>query len=94
MAEIFDDEEFERPVKKRTMLFIPKTEEEYGKGEKFSKALIEYCRPAKLGGIPVKAPVSETTEVIRHFEFMMKHIFANDFHTWCLSHSSGGGYDE
>lgn len=96
LAEFFDEDEPQEPVRQRTTLFVPKTEEEYGDGKKYAEALIEYCRPAKLGGIHVKAPgeCMATAQLIEHFNFMMQRNFANDFSAWCESHSSGGNADE
>lgn len=96
LAEYIDEDEPQEPTKQRTTLFIPKTGEEYGDGKEFAKALIEYCRPAKLGGIPVKTPgeCMATAQLIEHFNFMTQHNFTNDFSAWCKSHSSGGGTDE
>jgi len=90
----FGKDEFDEPIKQRTTLYIPKNTEEYGNGAEYANVLIEYCRPAKLGGIPVKTPTNSRVQLFEHFPFMMQHTFANTFQDWCSSHSTGGDANE
>jgi len=94
IADYFDDEDLEEPIKQRTTLYIPKTKEEFGNGDEYAKLLIEYSRPVKLGGIQVRTPAEMAERSVLHIQTMMKRTFANDFHTWCAIHSTGGGANE
>lgn len=89
----YDEEEAR---KERTSLYVQKTKDELNGADLISDSLREYCRPAKLGGIPVKITRSSAERSLKHITRLMKLVHHNNFIDWRISRQSlsGGGASE
>lgn len=89
----YDEEE---APKERTSLYVQKTKEELNGADSISDSLRAYCRPAKLGGIPVKIAKNSAERSLKHITHLMKLIHHNNLVEWRISRQSlsGGGANE
>lgn len=98
--------EKEIPLEKRSKelssVKIDKTAEEFNGEEKTAEILMSYCRPAKLGGLPIRIPTYDlhpqinTQAAIRHISALLGKIEHNNFieRVVARNNRSGGSGNE
>ena len=85
----------ERP-KQRTEFYVKKTKEELDGDDVAADLLLGYCRPEKLGGIPVRMPRYTQEASFSRINTLLGKVLHNNFIERCayLAENSGGGNNE
>lgn len=85
----------ERP-KQRTEFYVKKTKEELDGDDVAADLLLGYCRPEKLGGIPVRMPRYTQEASFSRINTLLGKVLHNNFIERCayLAENSGGGSNE
>ncbi len=98
----FDELLDEKPIpyeerrKQRTKFYVKKTQEELAGDDVAAELLIGYCRPEKLGGIPVRMPIYTKETSFLRINSLLGKVLHNNFIERCayLAEHSGGGDNE